>query len=134
MTDVDLLSYLEESLAPADMARIEQALRADAALAQRLAALAADREAGSHSVGAIWRRHRLSCPSRSRLGSFLLGVLGEQEAWYIRTHVDEVGCRICRANLDDLRNQPVEPAPAVAGRRTRYFQSSVGRLPANRKP
>ena len=129
MNNTDLEAWLDEALPPEEMARVEQLLRGSPELAQRLAELNARRDAGLHTLGAIWRRHRVSCPSRAQLGSFLLEVLEGAEQRYIAFHVDVVGCRYCQANLADLRAQQAESAdPAVSSRRRRYFESSVGRL------
>jgi hypothetical protein len=70
--------FLDEALPPDQMAAVEAALRADGALQAALAAAVGRRDAGVHSLGAIWRRHRLSCPTREQLGSHLLGVLPPQ--------------------------------------------------------
>jgi hypothetical protein len=124
----DLEAYLDEALPPEEMARIEKTVRDDPALVRELAAAQLRREAGVHSLGDIWRRHRLSCPSRERLGSLLLGALPEAAADYLQFHLDVVGCRYCQANLADLRNQQLEHADAVQSRRRKYFQSSAGLL------
>ena len=87
------------------MARIEKAARDDPALARQLASVHARRSAGVHSLGEIWRQHRLSCPTREQLGSFLLGALPEALARYIAFHVEVAGCRYCQANLADLQRQ-----------------------------
>jgi hypothetical protein len=131
-TSTELIGFLDEALSPTEMARIEQALRADPALLRQLAAINARRDAGIHSVGEIWRRHRLTCPTREQLGSFLLGVLDEGQAGYIRLHLDAVECRYCRANVDDLERQKAEQAAAADGRRRKYFQSSAGHLAKSR--
>jgi hypothetical protein len=81
-----------------------------------------------HSLGAIWRRHRLSCPPREQLGSFLLGVLDADHADYIRFHIETIGCRVCQASLADLEEQQTAASKVVEQRRTRYFQSSAGYL------
>ena len=87
------------------------------------------RDAGVHSVGEIWRRQRLSCPSREQLGSFLLGALDDgPHANYITFHLQKIGCRFCQANLEDLRRQQEETAETVKTRRTKYFQSTAGHL------
>ena len=124
----DLEAYLDEALPPEDMARIEQALRADAGLARSLAATASRRDSGIHSIGGIWRQHRLSCPTREQLGSFLLEALPDDWAEYIAFHLDPIGCRFCRANLADLKRQQEERPEAVHRRRRRYFQTSAGHL------
>lgn len=130
-TNLELEAYLEEALAAELMSDIEAALRTDAALGERLAELIARRDAGVHSLGEIWRRHRLTCPSRQQLGNYLLGVMPPAEADYVKFHLDEVGCRQCQANLDDLNAQQAESGKAVQSRRSKYFQSSAGYL--NRK-
>ena len=127
-SDNQLLGYLDEVLAIAEMAQLEQALRESAELSQRLARLCAQRDAGVHSVGDIWRQHRLSCPTRTQLGSYLLGVLSDGEAEYIEFHLGEVGCRYCDANLADLRAQQNDASQQPSQRRTKFFQTSVGKL------
>ena len=104
----DLEAYLDEALPPEEMTRVEQVLRADSGLARQLAAVVSRRDSGVHSIGGIWRRHRLSCPSREQLGSYLLDVLSDDWTAYIAFHLDEIGCRFCRANLADLQQQQGE--------------------------
>lgn len=127
-TPHQLEAYLDEALPAEEMARIERATREDPAVAQELAAASARRDAGVHTLGAIWRRHRLSCPSREHLGGYLLGTLAGEAAEYVAFHIQTVGCRWCGANLTDLRRQQAEAADAVQTRRKRYFQSSAGYL------
>ena len=128
-SDADLEAYLDEILPVERMAALEKALRNEAGLRERLVAINGRRDAGVHSFGEIWRRRRLSCPSREQLGSYLLGVLPEGAADYVRFHLETIECRSCSANVDDLRSQQTD---AVAGqadqRRRRYFQSSAGYL------
>ena len=81
-----------------------------------------------HSLGEIWRRARLSCPSRQQLGSYLLGVLDDDHADYVTFHIETVGCRYCAANLTDLQRQQAEKSDTVQLRRRKYFQSSAGFL------
>ena len=110
------------------MARIERALRADGKLSEQLRVINARRDAGLHSLGEIWRRHRLTCPSREQLGSYLLRALNEEVANYIRFHLEVSGCRTCAANFDDLKNRQTDEPAAVDNRRKKYFQSSAGHL------
>ena len=130
ISDPVLLAYLEESLSGDIMAKIENQLRGDASLRERLASLIAKRESGVHSVGDIWRRHRLSCPSRDELGSYLLGAMMEEASSYVQFHVEQIGCRYCQANLEDLRSSENSHSNATSTRqrRDRFFQSSVGRI------
>ena len=128
MNPATLEAYLDEALPAEDMARVEESLRKDPALLEQLAAINARRDAGVHSLGEIWRRGRLSCPSREQLGASLLGTLPKATAQYVRFHIEKVGCRLCQANLKDLDNQQAEAAETVQTRRRRYFQSSAGYL------
>lgn len=129
ITPAELEAYLDEALPAEEMARIEKALRSDPALTAELAAVMARRDAGVLSIGAIWRRHRLSCPTRQQWGAYLLGTLAQEAAEYFRFHLETVGCRYCQANLIDLQRQQSQTETGVAQRRRKYFQSSVGRLP-----
>ena len=127
-TDDELLSYLDELLPVERMAAVEQALRQSELLRRHAASLARRRDQGVHSVGEVWRRLRLSCPTRSQLGSYLLGALDANLAKYVEFHIHTVGCRICTANLRDLKlaMHSTEDAPP---RRRKFFQSSAGYLP-----
>jgi len=124
----DLDAYLDEALSPEEMARVEETLRKDPELREQLAAINARRDAGVHSLGEIWRRHRLSCPPRDQLGSYLLDALPDEQAEYIAFHLEVVRCRYCLANLADLERQEAESPDVVENRRQKYFQSSAGYL------
>ncbi len=125
-SESDLEAYLDEALPVDDMGKVEQALRGDAQLLARLVEINRRRDAGTHTLGEIWRRHRLSCPPREQLGSYLLDVLDAETSNYIHFHVVEIGCRVCEANLADMKQQQAQAAGEIEQRRTRYFQSSVG--------
>jgi hypothetical protein len=127
-TQSELESFLDEALPAEDMARIEKALRKDKTLAGRLASVHGRRNSGVHSLGDIWRRARVSCPTREQLGSYLLHALGDDLADYVEFHLRTVGCRYCQANLADLEAQQAETADTVETRRRRFFQSSAGLL------
>ena len=128
-SNAELEAYLDESLSVARMAAVEDALRHDEMLSERLAAINGRRDAGVHSLGEIWRRRRLSCPTREQLGSYLLGVLADDATDYVRFHLESVGCRFCAANVEDLRaQQSAVEADQIQQRRHRYFHSSAGYL------
>ena len=128
LTDAELEAFLDEAL-PADvMSRLEQSLRQDKSLLDRLAAVSSDRDSGVHSLAAIWRTNRLTCPSRQELGNYLLRVLTDEQSDFIKFHVDISGCRVCQANLNDLQAQQSEAATIKESRRRKYFQSSAGQL------
>ena len=134
-TDVELHAYLDEAAPPERIAEVEAALRDDEHLRERLAALVAGRDAGLHSLGEVWRRRRLTCPTREQLGSYLLGVLPDGKngglAGYVRFHLEVVGCRWCNASLEDLRAKHGASSDSdddTTRRRSRLFDSSVGKL------
>ncbi len=137
-SQADLVAYLDEALPAETMAGIENALRQDPQLVQQLTGIISRRDSGIHSLGEIWRRYRLSCPSREQLGSHLLGILPEEESGYINFHIDFAGCRFCQANLDDLKLQQAAAADRAAAdrtsqRRKKYYQSSAGHLQAAKR-
>jgi hypothetical protein len=131
-SSTDLEAYLDDALPLEEMARIEKAMREQPTLAKQLAEVQQRRDAGLHSLGDIWRRHRLSCPSREQLGDLLSGKLSADQSDYARFHVEVIGCYYCQANLADLRRQSTEATDAVRSRQRKYFQSSAGLL--RRKP
>ena len=124
----DLEAYLDEALPAEEMTMIERALREDRALLRQLTSVHSRRNAGVHSLGEIWRRHRLSCPTREQLGGLLLQTLPEETADYLAFHLEVAGCRYCQANLRDLQAQLAEDRQVVQTRRRKYFQSSAGYL------
>jgi hypothetical protein len=134
-TDPQLQAYLDETLSSSTMAEIEQALRESPVLRDRLVAIVATREAGVHGLGEIWRRHRVSCPSREQLGSYLLRAMDNAQLDYIQFHLEVIQCRFCLANLEDLKQQSIEQSTLTQSRRRKYFQTSAGFLsdPQKRK-
>ena len=123
-----LNSYLEDALGETETAQVEQALRESESLRRQLRTLLQERDRGEHSVGAIWCRHRLSCPAREHLGSYLLQALDDELQSYIDFHLQTIGCAFCAANLADLKALHQEPPPKTEKRRRRYFESSAGYL------
>ena len=123
-----LFAYLDDSLTEAETAAIEQALRSSAELRGRLKAVMSERDRGEHSVGAIWRRERLTCPNREQLGSYLLQILDADYQAYLDFHLKVIECPVCSANLADLRHRQEESQERVQKRRRKYFDSSAGYL------
>ena len=105
-TNSELEAFLDESLPVERMAAIEDELRNNDALQNELTAINGRRDAGVHSLGDIWRRHRLSCPTREQLGSFLLGVLPRDAADYIKFHVESIEFCPDRRGLDVAGQAP----------------------------
>jgi len=131
ITREQLHAYLDDALTEAETAQIEQALRTSAELRQSLRQVIQERDRGEHSLGAIWRRERITCPTREQLGSYLLRVLDEAEMDYFRFHLDTVGCPYCLANLADLQAQQQEPAPEKRAREKRIVRASADLLQSN---
>ena len=127
-TTAELEAYLNEELPTDEMSKIEQAMRSDEALVARLVEINQRRDVGVHTLGEVWRRHRLSCPSREQLGSYLLEATPAELSNYILFHLTEIGCRYCHANLQDLKQKVAANPGQVEQRRSKYFQSSVGYL------
>ncbi len=128
ITREQLHGYLDDALDEAETAEVERALRESEPLRLLLRAIMQERDRGEHSLGAVWRRTRLSCPAREQLGSYLLEVLDAGWQDYIDFHLRTVGCAYCLANLADLQCLQKEPAPKAAARRRRFFESSAGYL------
>ena len=98
-----LRDYLHDALPDAELAVVEKALRENAKLRALYKEVVEQEDRGEHTVGAIWRRERVSCLSRDQLGSFLLGAGDPELLDYIDFHLKTIGCPVCQANLDDLK-------------------------------
>ncbi|MEQ9409579.1 MAG: hypothetical protein RIK87_17725 [Fuerstiella sp.] len=126
-TDRELTAWLDEMLPVERMTELEQQLRQDQTLQSRVAQLIHHRDQGGYSVGEIWQRAALSCPTRSEVGGYLLGTLGKEANDYVEFHLMTIGCRVCQANLVDLEQHAAE-TPDAPERRRRFFESSAGLL------
>jgi hypothetical protein len=126
-----LEAYLEDALGEKETAEVEQTLRQSEPLRKQLRALMQERDRGEHSISAIWRRERLSCPSRDQLGSYLLKAVDPAVSEYIQFHLNVISCSFCQANLADLQAKQ-EEEPRSQQRRRRIFESSAGLLKAGR--
>jgi hypothetical protein len=108
-----LRDFVEDDLPDAEKAVVEKAVRRDPALAALLKDVRDELDRGEHSVGAIWRRERLSCPTREQLGQHLLGAAPPDLGDYIEFHLETIGCPYCLANLDDLKAVQKKAKPAA---------------------
>lgn len=126
-TDAQLIAFLDEELEPGLSSRLETAVRDQPKLRDRLTVLRGQNLAGLHTIGAIWRRHRLSCPDRAKLRKYVSGLLGKAESDYILFHLQEIHCRVCNANVDDLQDSTRDSNHSSV-RRGRLFESSAGHL------
>jgi len=131
ITPEQLAGYLDDALSEAETAQVEQALRQSESLRSQVKVLIGLRDRGEHSLGAVWRRHRLTCPSREQLGSYVLGVLDPDHRDFIDFHLKTIGCAYCLANLTDLQTQQRESTAHTKKRRQRFFDSSMGLLSKN---
>ena len=127
-SDDELLAWLDEQLPLERLSVLEQALRESEPLRQRLAGLIRRRDSGVHSVGEIWRRNQLSCPSRETLGSWLLGAIDDEIGNYVEFHLQTISCRLCNAVLEELQESQAAGESDQSQRRRRFFESSAGLL------
>lgn len=132
VTREQLHAYLDDSLDEPETARIEKLLRTSADLRSQLSKVRDERDRGEHSLGAVWRRDRLSCLTREQLSGYLHGVLDADLHNYTDFHLKTIACPSCLANLDDLREKQAEPASQTR-RRRRYFETSARLLNQARK-
>ena len=123
-----LRDYLNDALPDAELASVEKALRDRADVRALFAEVREATDRGDHSVGAVWRRERVSCPTREQLGNHLLDALDPDLGEYIAFHLTVVGCPDCQANLDDLRQKQAEPPATRVARRRKIVESSAGVL------
>ena len=124
ITREHLRAYLDDALTDAETARVERALRDSDGLRGQLSMVLQERDRGEHTVGAVWRRHRLSCPTREQLGSFLLQALEPGCQDYVEFHLKTVGCPFCQANLADLKSKSSGSTSAIKSRHNRILRSS----------
>jgi hypothetical protein len=106
-----LRDYLNDALPDDELVAVERALRDSAELRAMLQEVLEQEDRGEHTAGAIWRRERVSCPTRDQLGGYLLGAGDPDLLEYVRFHLDEIGCPYCQANLDDLRKMQAGSSP-----------------------
>ena len=74
----------------------------------------------------LWEYHRFSCPKRNTIGAYMLGTLDSDWHKYVEFHLNILGCRFCRANLDDLQSQSQETKQEAF--QARIMESTVGFL------
>lgn len=78
---------------------------------------------GDSLVTEVWEEQRLTCPKRSTIGRHLLGTLEPPWQELVDFHLNRLGCRFCRANLDDLQKKADEDSAVV---RDRILHSTIG--------
>ncbi len=126
ITRATIEGYLHDALPPDRAAAVEQAIRERPALMALVAQVRQETDHGEHSIGAVWWRERLSCPTREQLSMALEEILDDDFAAYVESHVKLVGCHVCQATLDDLRQLRAEAAAPRTERRRRIVDSSAG--------
>ncbi len=123
-----LRDYLNDALPDAELVLVEKAIREQQAVQALFHQIRQELDRGEHSLGAVWRRERLSCATREQLGAFLLQALDASQYDYIEFHLTTVGCPFCQANLDDLKRLQAEAAEPRTTRRRKIVDSSAGVL------
>ncbi|MCS7033087.1 MAG: sigma-70 family RNA polymerase sigma factor [Phycisphaerae bacterium] len=98
--------------------------RLGAADSQWLASPAWESAAATASmITEVWESQRPTCPKRSTIGRLMLGTLDGGWKKYVDFHVNTLGCRFCRANLEDLQKQTEEAPQAL---HDRVMHSTIG--------
>lgn len=128
-TDAELEAFLDEALDPARASEIEEAARNDQELLKRMAKINRRRDAGVHSLGAIWRRFQVGVPTKEEMGQFLLGVLPAEHASYIDFRLQTLKCPYTLSLKRELE-AAVQPDTPVANKKLfdSIYQSSAGML------
>jgi hypothetical protein len=129
-----LRDYLHDALPDAELAAVEKRLRDEPEMRILLEEIRQEEERGEHSIGAIWRRDHVSCPTRDQLGGYLLQALDDDLIDYIGFHLQLVGCPTCQANLDDLEQRQKQAAETGKKRHRRIVDSSAGVLKKLARP
>ena len=106
------------------MAAIEEAMRSDPEMGHQLVAIHGRRDAGVHTLGEIWRRHRLTCPSREKLTLYLDNKISGDEAKYIKFHLEVVHCRLCVASFEDIKISRGANDEEIESRHKRFLDRS----------
>ncbi len=127
-TDAELEAYLDESLDSTRATEIEEAIKGDENLLQRLSVINSRRDAGVHTLGEIWRRNQIGVPTAEVMGNYLLGVLEDEQADYIKFRMEELKCPFTVALYDDLLARKNESAELSASRREKFYKTSAGFL------
>ena len=125
-TDAELEAFLDESLDPTRAQDIEAELGSDEELLARLSRINGRRDAGMHTLGEIWRRNQIGVPTPDHLGKYLLGILTDEEADYIRFRIETLRCPYTIASLKDLEQQQAESQDKTETRRRKYYNSGAG--------
>ena len=130
ITKATLDAFIDDHLNEQDSIRVEKAVRESPELHTLLKSIVASRDIGDHSIGAIWRREHLSCPTREELSSYKEEALDTQRIDYIKFHLEIVGCNACQANLLDLNSAKGPKAnPAAREKRRQFLENSKLLLP-----
>lgn len=127
-TDEELLAFADEQLPSEQATAIEHLLREEATLRQRLIALLEQRDQGNLSLGDLWRHQRLSCPSQTELGLYLVGATSPAQSDYLRFHLETIGCVYCQAQRDEMLQATRATPNDQQQRRESLFTSSAGLL------
>lgn len=120
-----LFAYLDDELDDTVTAKIEADLRQSPELRHQLNSLREQRDRGEHSIGAVWRRDRLSCVPREQLNVYLRDAMEPAEKDYVTFHLQTIACPTCLANFEDLKEKQADGVTTKV-RRQRYYETSNG--------
>ena len=121
-----LHAYLDDALSESDLAMIEQALRESESLRQRLRQAMQERDRGDHSLGAVWRRDRLTCPNARTTRQLSASGARRRRPQLHRVSSDD-------DRLPLLRGEPARFAIAPAGTGPEFPRASPSLLRVQRR-
>ena len=132
-TDADLEAYLDEALNPDQAAELEQAMREDSKLLDRLSYINGRRDAGIHTLGEIWRRNQVGVPSTEEVSDFLEGKLDAGHAEYIQFRMETLKCRFTDSIVESLESQKSPDKKSQAKKRAENISKSSANLMPEKK-
>src|SRR5262249_54570978 len=71
----------------------------------------------------VWQQNGFTCRNRRTIGGSLLGTLEGTWKEYVDFHVNKLGCKFCRANVDDIQKATEAEQKKV---QQRIFDSTIG--------
>lgn len=123
-------AYLDDAVNQEEAARIEQAIREYPELQQEALKLLQNRDRGQHTIGAIWRREQLTCPSQEEIRLFILEGLDDNMMDYLEFHLETLECPQCKATYTALKDSSNGEEQE---RQQRIFKGSTGTLPPHQE-
>jgi RNA polymerase sigma factor (sigma-70 family) len=121
-----LLNVSENEIAVVKRRLLERLARSVQRTASSLSTGPAENLIASDILTSVWETMRPSCPKRTTLGKYTLGILPSDWEDFVRFHVQTLGCTFCNANLVDLNVTKESTASSL--QEFRFLHSTIGFL------